>query len=111
MKFRVAATSEVRTQLLSIQDRRIREQLFSRMQSLAEEPDKKGIKLSGDLAEYRAVRAVGQRYRIVFRVERDVVIVVVVAVGLRKEKSRDDIYELARRLVRLGLTGLEEEDD
>jgi mRNA interferase RelE/StbE len=54
----------------------------------------------GELAGYRAVRAVGQRYRIIYRVERGLITVLVVAVGRRKEGDRKDIYELARRLLR-----------
>jgi mRNA interferase RelE/StbE len=46
---------------------------------------------------------VGQRYRIVYRVERSIVTVVVVAAGIRKEGSREDIYRVAARLIRLGL--------
>ena len=47
--------------------------------------------------------AVGQRYCIVYRVERREVIVVIVAVGRRKASDKNDIYELAKKLLRLGL--------
>jgi len=52
---------------------------------------------------FRSVRAVGQRYRIVYRVERREVVVVIVAVGRRKARDKNDIYELAKKLLRLGL--------
>ena len=57
----------------------------------------------GELAGFRSVHAVGQRYRIVYRVERREVVVVIVAVGRRKARDRNDIYELAKKLLRLGL--------
>jgi mRNA interferase RelE/StbE len=46
---------------------------------------------------------VGQRYRILFRVERSIVTAVVVAAGIRKDGSREDIYRVAAKLIRLGL--------
>jgi mRNA interferase RelE/StbE len=49
------------------------------------------------------VRTAGQRYRILYRVEAATVIVLVVAVGIRKEADRKDIYALAQKMIRLGL--------
>jgi len=49
------------------------------------------------------VRAVSQRYRILYKVKAERVIVVVVALGIRKEGDKRDIYRLAKRLMRLGL--------
>ena len=84
----------------AITDRRIRGQIGARVGELAKAPETLGKPLTGELAGYRAVRAVGQRYRIISRVERGLITVLVVAVGRRKERDRKDIYELARRLLR-----------
>jgi mRNA interferase RelE/StbE len=65
--------------------------------------NKGGKPLVGDLKGYRSVRAVGQRYRIIYRVSQLTVTVAVVALGIRKGGSRDDIYTLAQKLVKLGL--------
>ena len=59
------------------------------------------LELSG--VPHRSLRAAGQRYRIIYQVDNGAVIVYVVLIGLRKEGSKADIYELAQRLVRLGL--------
>ena len=67
------------------------------------DPELRGKPLGGDLKGYRSVRAVGQRYKIIYRVERSTVTVAVVAAGIRKEGSREDIYALAQRLVKLRL--------
>jgi len=83
-----------------ISDRRIRAQIVAHVDELAKAPETFGKPLTGELAEHRAVRAVGQRYRIIYRVERGLITVLVVAVGRRKERDRKDIYELARRLLR-----------
>ena len=87
----------------AIGDRRIREKIGIVVDSLEYHPELRGKPLGDDLAGYRSVRAVGQRYRIVYRVERSLVTVVVVAAGIRKEGSRDDIYRVMAKLIRLGL--------
>ena len=73
------------------------------MDQLAKAPEQQGKPLVGELASFRSVRAVGQRYCIVYRVERREVVVVIVAVGKRKAGDKGDIYELAKKLLRLGL--------
>jgi mRNA interferase RelE/StbE len=62
----------------------------------------RGKPLVGELAGFRSVRAVGQRYRIVYRVEHQEVTVLVVAAGRRRSGDKKDIYELARELLRQG---------
>jgi mRNA interferase RelE/StbE len=89
--------------LRDISDRRVREKIWDVIDRLAEEPDKQGKPLTDDLAGYRCVRAVGQRYRVIYRVKNDTVLVVVVALGIRKEGSRKDIYALAKKLIKLRL--------
>jgi mRNA interferase RelE/StbE len=84
----------------AIPDRRIRGQIIARVEELAKAPETLGKPLIGELAGYRAVRAIGQRYRIIYKVERQVVTILVVAVGRQKEGDKKDIYELARRLLR-----------
>ena len=89
--------------ILKISDRRIQEKLLERMTALAGDPELQGKPLGDDLAGYRSVRAMGQRYRVIYRVERAAVVVVVVAAGIRKEGSREDVYRVAAKLIRLGL--------
>ncbi len=66
-----------------------------------EEPEKQGKSLQGSLSEFRSLRAAGQRYRIIYRVEQDAVVVLVVAVGIRRD--RKDIYSLMKKLLKSGL--------
>jgi mRNA interferase RelE/StbE len=89
--------------LIGIADRRIREKLAEVIDRLESDPELRGKPLDDDLAGYRSVRAVGQRYRIIYRVERTIVTVVVVAAGIRNVGGREDIYRVAAKLVRLGL--------
>ncbi len=89
--------------LQDVSDSRLRELIFRRAKQLETEPEKQGKRLLGELAGLRSIRAAGQRYRILYRVERSRVIVLVVAVGIRKEGSRRDIYSLAKKLLRAKL--------
>jgi mRNA interferase RelE/StbE len=89
--------------LQDVSDSRLRELIFKRAKQLESEPEKQGKPLLGELAGLRSVRAVGQRYRILYRVERNRVIVLIVAMGIRKEGSRRDIYALAKKLLRAKL--------
>src|SRR5260370_19620899 len=87
----------------AVPDQRIRRLISQRTDQLAKSPEQQGKPLIGELAGFRSVRAVGQRYRIVYRVERRKVVVLIVAVGRRRSGNRGDIYELAKKLLRQGL--------
>jgi len=87
----------------AIPDQRIRRLIVQRAEQLARSPEQQGKPLIGELAGFRSVRAVGQRYRIVYRVERREITILIVAVGRRRTGDKDDIYELARKLLRQGL--------
>ncbi|MSV34910.1 MAG: type II toxin-antitoxin system RelE/ParE family toxin [Bryobacterales bacterium] len=103
MTYRVDILPAAQQMVREISDRRVQEKILERMTALANDPELQGKPLDDDLAGYRSIRAVGQRYRIVYRVERSNVTVVVVAAGIRKDGSRDDIYRVAAKLIRLGL--------
>ena len=103
MTYGIVITPRARGMLEAIADRRVREKLARTIDSLESDPELRGKPLDDDLAGYRSVRAVGQRYRIIYRVVRSEVVVVVVAAGIRKEGSREDVYRVAAKLIRLGL--------
>lgn len=99
MKYEVRLTDEAIRMLASIKDKRIQTKLADRMEALQEDPEKQGKALVSPLAGYRSVRAVGQRYRIIYTIDKNILTVLVVALGLRKEKDKSDIYQLARKLI------------
>ena len=103
MTYRIVITPTGFKLLEAISDRRIREQIRDRIDGLAHDPEQQGKPLREELAGFRSLRAVGQRYRILYRVERKQVLVLVVAVGIRKESDRHDIYQIAKKLIRLRL--------
>lgn len=103
MTWRVVFTPAARRMLEAVRDGRVRRLLVRRMEGLAEEPVQQGKPLLGELSTLRSVRAAGQRYRILYRVEAERVSVVAVALGLCREGDRKDVYELAKKLIRLRL--------
>jgi len=103
MSWRINITPTAIRMLTGITDRRIREKIIAVIDRLAEEPEKQGKAMLGELAGFRSIRAVGQRYRIIYTVKNEEIIVVVVAVGIRRDGARDDIYNLTKKLLRLGL--------
>jgi mRNA interferase RelE/StbE len=88
--------------LSRVGDRRIQQQLFDSSKRLELEPEKQGKPLREGLMG-RSLRAVGQRYRILYTFDTASQIVHVVAAGLRRAGARDDVYALAQKLIRLGL--------
>jgi mRNA interferase RelE/StbE len=85
--------------LTAIKDRREQEKLSDRIEKLKSEPEKQGKALVDVLAGLRSVRAVGQRYRIIYKVEPAKVLVIVVGVGRRKDGDKRDIYTVLQKLI------------
>ncbi len=102
MKWQVIILPVAEQLLTEIRDTRIRQNISKRISRLENEPEKQGKPLSDDLAGYRSIRAIGQRYRIIYKLEAERVVVVVVALGIRKEGDKKDVYELTKKLARLG---------
>jgi mRNA interferase RelE/StbE len=101
--YRIVLTPTARDLLEAIPDRRVREKIGERIDGLSSEPEKQGKPLTEELAGYRSLRAVGQRYRILYQVDRNKGLVLIVALGIRKAGDRKDIYALAKKLIRLKL--------
>jgi len=101
--YRVVLTRTARSMLAAIADRRARERIRDRIDALGVDPELQGKALLGELKGYRSLRAAGQRYRIIYHIHETQVEVLVVTIGRRAEGSREDIYRLAQRLLRLRL--------
>ena len=84
-------------------DKRTQNQVISKIEALKNEPLLLGKPLKGSLKELRSVRAAGQRYRIIYKVVEEEIVVIVVAVGIRKEGDKGDIYELMKKYIKTGL--------
>jgi len=98
LTWQVVITPAALEMLKRISDRRVRGQISEAIDRLSEDPEKKGKPLLGELAGYQSLRTAGQKYRVIYKVEKKIVTVVVVAVGRRREGDRKDIYSLAKKL-------------
>lgn len=98
-KIEITATAEA--SLKAVKDARVQQKLVETIDSLSIEPDRKGKSLMGELLGFRSIRAVGQRYHIVYQVNNAVVTVAVVHLGMREEGDKKDVYVLAKRLLGL----------
>jgi len=103
MKWRVEIAKTALEQLEKITDLRVRKKLLERIEQLENDPEGQGKPLRNELSGLLSLRAIGQRYRIIYKLVNEQVIVVVVAVGIRREGDRSDIYRIAERLLRSGL--------
>lgn len=102
--------TELATQTIKSVEATARGQIIRKIEQLKDEPTLMGKPLSGPLKGFRSVRAAGQRYRIVYRIENAQVVVIVVAVGIRKEGDKKDIYELMKKLVNTGIVRVDDHD-
>ena len=103
MTFQIEITLTALSMINKAQDRRIRAKIIETIDGLAEDPEKKGKPLIAELDGYHSVRVVGQRYRIIYRIDNETVIVLIVAVGIQKKGDRKDLYTLAKKLIRARL--------
>ena len=99
IEYRIELTLLALEMLAEVNDQRHREGLTNRIEKLKSEPEKQGKPLGDILKGYRSVRAVGERYRIICKVDRNLVVVLVVGVGLRRQGNRSDIYATIERLL------------
>lgn len=95
--------TEIAAENLKRIDMITRNQIINKIETISREPLLIGKALKGFLKEYRSVRAVGQRYRIIYRVFETEIVVVIVGLGIRKDGDKKDIYELMKRYIRIGL--------
>jgi mRNA interferase RelE/StbE len=87
--------------LEAIPDRRIQRAIHTRAGHLDRDPEKQGKHLLGELAGFRRVEAVGKRYRIIYKAEREQVVILLA--GIRKDGDKHDVYALAKKLMKQGL--------
>jgi mRNA interferase RelE/StbE len=97
MEYEIEITPLALELLSKIKNRKEQEGLSKRIEQLKLEPEKQGKALSGVLKGYRSVRTLGQRYRIVYRVDSEKIVVVIVGAGIRKEGDKKDIYRILNR--------------
>lgn len=84
-------------------DVNVQRQIINKIEALQQAPLLLGKPLKGPLKDYRSIRAAGQRYRIIYKVIEEEIMVIIVAVGIRKSGDKKDIYELMKKYIKTGL--------
>jgi len=107
LKYGILITDTCLTLIGKIPDKRIQREILNRIRKLSHEPDKQGKKLVKDLSGFRSVHAAG-RYRIIYKIDKQTVIIYIMAAGIRKEGDKKDIYKIAKKLLNAGLLDLDE---
>jgi mRNA interferase RelE/StbE len=85
-----------------IPDKKIQRTILDRIEDLSDEPDKQGKRLVKDLSGFRSIHVAG-RYRIIYKIDKQTVIVYILAAGIRKQGDKKDIYKIAKKLFNAGL--------
>jgi mRNA interferase RelE/StbE len=108
LKYRVLITDTCINLTKKIPDKKIQRAILNRIEGLSDEPEKQGKKLVKDLSGFRSAHAAG-RYRIIYKIDKQVVIIYILAVGIRKEGDKKDIYSIAKKLLNAGLLDFEKD--
>lgn len=87
--------------LKAIRDRKVQDEIRGAIDGLARGPEAQGKSLFKPLEALRSIRVVRSRYRILDRVDRAHELVSVLLIGERRPGREEDIYAVARRLVKL----------
>ena len=99
LKYQVVLTKQATKLFKKIKDRREQKLLLAKLEKLKYNPEGQGKALIKELSGYRSVRAVGQRYRIVYQIQKDKVLVTVISIGRRKEGDQKDIYTITKKII------------
>lgn len=89
--YEIQFTDEAKMRLLKL-EKPTQQAILRKIKLLETEPEKRGKALQGILSGLRSIRAAGQRYRIIYKIESEKIVVIVIAIGIRKEGGKEDIY-------------------
>ena len=102
MKYKILITDTCLALIEKIPDKKIRRAILNRIEKLSDEPDTQGKMLVKDLAGFRSIRTAG-RYRIIYKMDKQTVVIYKLAAGIRKQGDKKDIYKIAKKLLNAGL--------
>jgi len=109
LKYKILITDNCLALIEKIPDKKIRRTILNRIEGLSDEPDKQGKMLVKDLSGFRSIHAAG-RYRIIYKIDKQTVIIYILAAGIRKPGDKKDIYKIAKKLLTAGLLDLETDE-
>jgi mRNA interferase RelE/StbE len=86
MTWKIELTDEAKAELGGL-DNSVQKSVAAGLMKLNESPQLRGHSLTGNLAGYRALAVGKKQIRIIYRIERDQVLVVVIAIGHRRNNE------------------------
>ncbi|MGP1602406.1 type II toxin-antitoxin system RelE family toxin [Treponema sp.] len=96
--------TQIAAEFIAKLDNKSQQQVLQKIEVLKQYPLELGKPLKGNLQDYRSIRAVGQRYGIIYQVKENEIEVIIVAVGIRRDGDKKrDIYELMKKYLKIGL--------
>jgi mRNA interferase RelE/StbE len=98
LKYEILITDTCLALIEKIPDKKIRRTILNKIEGLLDEPDKQGKMLVKDLSGFRSIHAAG-RYRIIYKIGKQTVIIYILAAGIRKQGDKKDIYKIAKKLL------------
>lgn len=110
-QFRVRLVNEAREMLRKIGrkfGKKTYQLLRDLIQDLEFEPEKKGLPLRSPLQGFYSLHY--SRFRVIYRIEQDEAIVLVLGVGYHESGSRSDIYQIIERLIESGTLDIRKPD-
>ena len=87
--------------MLSECPKQVRKKAKDKIDGLSTNPDQQGRPLKGKLFGFRRIVCAG-RYRIIYHVCTEETMTTVVAVGIRKEGDKNNIYTVATKIAEKG---------
>ena len=87
--------------MLGVIGRGEQRKIVAKIDGLKNNPDAQGKPLVGELKGFRRLAA-ASRYRVVYKVYLKSKTVVIVAIGIRKEGDKNDVYEIVKKLLAAG---------
>jgi mRNA interferase RelE/StbE len=106
LKYEILITDTCLALIEKIPDKKIQRTILNRIEGLSDAPDKQGKILVKELSGFLSIHAAG-RYRIIYKIDKQTVIIFILAVGIRKPGDKKDIYKITRKLLKAGLLDLE----
>ena len=106
MTYKILLTDTCLSPLERISNKKLQRTILRRIEGLALDPNKQGKMLTGELSGFRSIHVAG-RYRVIYKINRETVIVYILAAGIRKHGDKKDIYKITKKLLKAGLLELE----
>ncbi|MCB2211370.1 type II toxin-antitoxin system RelE/ParE family toxin [bacterium] len=95
----VHLSQQAHKNLRDLRNPAIIKQIIAQLERLIDQP-RLGKLLGDELQGYRAVRAARGRYRIVYEYQEEQNKIVIIRIGIRRDRDRSDVYQQLKRDIR-----------